>query len=88
MKRLGWLALLGICAYLVVWGVTWLAGDRSTAVFGVTDAGSAFGSYPGVMFGGPPPQPGSDSDLLPFLAAALGTVGIIVLVVASRRRPT
>lgn len=88
MKRLGWLALLAICAYMVVWGVTWLAGDRSTGVFGVTAAGSAFGSYPGVVFGGLPPQPGSDSDLLPVLAAATGTVGIIALVVASRRRPT
>jgi hypothetical protein len=80
------LVLTAVFAYALVWGVSWLAGDKSTVVFGMTDAGATFGSYPGVLLGGLPPRPGLDSDLPPLVGATIGFVGLIAAVALSLRR--
>jgi hypothetical protein len=77
------LGLIGL-AYLLVWGVSWLTGDRSSAVFGVTDNGSSYSYYPGVLFGGLPPTPWRVSDAPQLVAAIVGGVGLVALVI---RRP-
>lgn len=83
------LATTGIVsAYLVLWGVTWLTGDLSTFGAGVTATGEPFTIYPGVLFGGLPPQPGFESAWPTLFAIVLGALGLIGLViVALRRRP-
>ena len=73
------LALLG-CAYMFVWGVSWMTGDRSATVFGETDSGSAYSYHPGVLLGGLPPAPWSVSDLPQMLAAIVGGVAVAVLI--------
>jgi hypothetical protein len=86
MKRLVWLLFAGPSVYAVVWGVTWLTGDRSAALFGRVE-GRAFSTYPGVLFGGLPPTPNMDSDLPQVMAALVGGLGIaVLLVIAFRRR--
>ena len=72
------LALLGF-AYLLVWGVSWAAGDRSASVFGETINGSGYSYYPGVLLGGLPPTPWPVSDAPQLLAALVGGVGLIAL---------
>jgi hypothetical protein len=73
--------VLGLLAsmYLLVWGVTWLIGDRSIHAFGETETGSAFVSYPGVFLGGLPPTP--PIDALPILAIVVSAAGLAVLIV-------
>lgn len=74
------LGLIGL-AYLLVWGVSWLTGDRSLVVFGVTDTGSSYSYYPGVLLGGLPPKPWPVSDAPQLLAAIVGGVGLVALIV-------
>jgi hypothetical protein len=85
-RQARYVVLVAVVAYLVVWGVSWLAGDKSMVVFGGTDTGTTFGSYPGVLLGGLPPQPGFDSDLPPVLGVVIGFVGLITTVGLSLRR--
>jgi hypothetical protein len=85
MRRVLGLGLLVLFAYLVVWGASWLAGDKSTVLFGVSEGGASFASYPGVLFGGLPPDPGLES-YFPFLGATLGVVGLVALLVVRLRR--
>ena len=84
------LALVVGCAYAFVWGVTWLAGDRSFFEFAFTDSGLIYSRYPGVFTGGLPPLPLPDSDAPQLLAAVAGAVGLFAVagstLVASRRR--
>jgi hypothetical protein len=84
MRRYVALGLVVLFAYAVLWGATWLAGDRSFAVFG-TAGGVAFSSYPGVFLGGLPPHPGDSSDLPELVAAAIGVIGLVALAVRSIR---
>jgi hypothetical protein len=76
IRDLGLLAL----AYVLVWGVTWTMGDRSSGVFGVTASGTAYSFHPGVFLGGLPPTPWPVSDLPQVVAAVVGGIGLIALI--------
>ena len=76
--------LLG-CVYLFMWGLSWLTGDQSQAVFGFTDTGSSYSYYPGVLLGGLPPRPWPVSDAPQLLAAIVGAFGLAVLIVPRAR---
>ncbi len=75
-----WVLGLFVCAYLLVWGVTWLIGDRSNGVFGVTGSGVPYSFYPGVFLGGLPPKPWEGSGLPQLVATVLGGVGLGALI--------
>ena len=75
MRRLVLFAGLLTSTYLLVWGVTWILGDRSMAITVVTDSGSIT-SYPRVFLGGLPPTPEGLVNT-PFFAAAAGFAGVI-----------
>ncbi len=75
-----WALGLFICAYLLVWGVTWLIGDRSNGVFGVTSSGTPYSFYPSVFLGGLPPKPWEASALPQLVATVLGGVGLGALI--------
>jgi hypothetical protein len=83
MKTILWLGLFASSGYLLVWGFTWLAGDKSTAtmllVRGGPDGGSASTNYPGVFMGGLPPIPNFDTDLPQLVAVLVGIVGLGLL---------
>ena len=76
MKRLVLAIAFLVSAYVFVWGVTWLVGDRGSAVRVATDVGS-FSSYPGVFLGGLPPTPFGDLNT-PFYGAVLGAFMMVV----------
>jgi hypothetical protein len=76
--------LVAASAYALIWGASWLAGDRSTAFFGRVD-GRTFSAYPGVLFGGLPPAPSMDTDLPQLLAAVAGLGGLALLAAIALR---
>lgn len=80
------MALVAASGYALVWGVSWFAGDRSAAVFGMAANGSMFSSYLGVLLGGLPPTPSMDTDLPQLLAAVAGLAGLAVLAAMALRR--
>lgn len=88
IRRVRALGLVVLLAYMAVWGVSWMTGDRSTGVFGWSEAGGAFQSYPGVFLGGLPPNPGIVSDAPPALGAVVGIGGLVVLLVRRVRKVT
>ena len=80
MRNALWALALVVCAYLLVWGVTWLIGDRSNGIFGVTSSGVAYSFYPGVFLGGLPPKPWEGTGLPQLAATVLGGVGLGALI--------
>jgi hypothetical protein len=68
--------------YGVMWGVSWLTGDRSAFV-GYLQGGGYTITYPGVFGGGLRPVPSEDSEIGMLLAVTLGvafaTVGLLWL---------
>lgn len=71
--------------YALLWGVTWLTGDRSYGAFGWSGDGE-FHRYPGVFLGGLPPLPWPISDAPQALAAIGGFAGLVVLATDEVRR--
>jgi hypothetical protein len=77
---------LVVCAYLLVWGVSWTTGGHSGPhVFGITDSGTSYSFQPAVFLGGLPPAPSPASDLPQLLAAIVGGVGLTALVARGAR---
>jgi hypothetical protein len=85
IKALLWGTAVVAFAYLFVWGVTWLLGDRSLAYPTITLPHSLY--FPGVFLGGLPPVPAPDADLELLAATIVGALGVLLglLLVVTRR---
>ena len=77
--------LLIVCGYLVVWGTTWLIGDRSKYVFTIPQTGEGGSSYPGVFMGGLPPVPEPGWGAVLVLALGAGLAGFLLILRRLRR---
>jgi hypothetical protein len=89
MERLRLIGRLGLglgFAYALVWGFTWLTGDRSYGTFGWSDSGGEFHTYPGVFMGGLPPLPWPQSDAPQAIAAVVGAIGLVWVTIGWRSR--
>jgi len=94
-RVLGTLLGAGACvlvvtgAYGLLWSAVWFVGDRAIVAIVRGPEGVAAVSYPGVPFGGLPPQPDSvDSGAiaLTFVVSTAVVLAVGILLVASRRR--
>jgi hypothetical protein len=75
-----WVLALFASAYALLWGVTWLIGDRTDGVFGVTQSGVAYSFYPGVFLGGLPPTLLGGFGVPQIVATVVGGVGLGALI--------